>query len=73
MPKNDFYYLLHINDCIVKINKYTRGINQQEFLEDNLIQDAVIRNFEIIGEATKHLPQEFRSKYPMEEYGRYAG
>ena len=37
----------------MKIKTYTNGINEENFLSNELIQDAVIRNFEIIGEATK--------------------
>jgi uncharacterized protein with HEPN domain len=48
-------------------------MNEQTFLENPLIQDAVIRNFEIIGEATKHLTNEFREKYPNVEWKKIAG
>jgi uncharacterized protein with HEPN domain len=50
-----------ILDAIRKINQYTSEINFQEFLESELISDAVIRNFEIIGEAVNQLTPEVTS------------
>lgn len=41
--------------CIAKINLYTAGMTEAAFLESNLIQDAVARNLEIIGEAVAKL------------------
>lgn len=43
-----------------KINKYTAGLTFEEFKDNDLIADAVIRNFEIIGEAANRLPDEFK-------------
>ncbi len=48
-------------------------MDESSFLENQLIQDAVIRNFEIIGEATKQLNQDFRKKYPGIEWKKIAG
>jgi uncharacterized protein with HEPN domain len=53
MKKDLIIYLGHIQDCIDKILLYTHGISENDFLNNSLIQGAVIRNFEIIGEATK--------------------
>jgi uncharacterized protein with HEPN domain len=40
-----------------------KGISKQKFKEDELIQDAVIRNLEIIGEASKNISPDFRKAY----------
>mgnify|MGYP001247187136 CR=1 FL=1 len=56
-------YLKHIREAIVKIEKYTEG-GQKTFLEDTMIQDSVIRNLEIIGEAARNLPADLRKSYP---------
>jgi uncharacterized protein with HEPN domain len=53
MKKDSLIYIDHILDCITKIKKYTTGFEEEDFMENTLIQDAVIRNFEIIGEAVK--------------------
>lgn len=52
--KSDLPYLLHIADSIAAINEYVAG-GRETFMRQRLIQDAVIRNFEIIGEAASKL------------------
>ena len=52
-------YRLYIHDIIKsmeKITAYTSGMDFEDFIENELVYDAVIRNFEIIGEAAKNLP-----------------
>jgi uncharacterized protein with HEPN domain len=71
--KSRLVYLLHISDCIRNIVDYTTGLTQSDFLQNSLVQDAVIRNFEIIGEATKHLDDNFRKKYSEIEWRKIAG
>ena len=56
-------YLRHIAEAIEKVEKYTKG-GRRKFVEDTMIQDSVIRNLEIIGEAAKNLPAELRKSYP---------
>lgn len=58
--KDDRPYIDHILLAITKIKKYTENLTQAEFESNEIIQDAVIRNIEIIGEATKKLSKEFR-------------
>lgn len=73
MKKDPIIYIEHINTCISRIQEYTREIDEGDFLKNNLIQDAVIRNFEIIGEATKKLDDDFRIKYSDIEWKKIAG
>ena len=73
MAKSSIIYIHHIKDCIERIKSYTHGMDEPSFLKDQLIQDAVIRNFEIIGEATKQLNSVFREKYPNIEWKKIAG
>jgi uncharacterized protein with HEPN domain len=61
--RSDRVRLLHINDSIDKILKYTT-LGEEEFYRDTKTQDAVIRNIEIIGEATKNISISVREKYP---------
>jgi uncharacterized protein with HEPN domain len=63
MKKDPKFYLGHIRDSINNINKYTKGLEKGDFLKNNLVQDAVVRNIEIIGEAVKNLPKEFTNKH----------
>jgi uncharacterized protein with HEPN domain len=73
MSKDPVIYIEHIGECISRILEYTAGIDENAFLKNKLIQDAVIRNFEIIGEATKNLSEDFRLKYPEIEWKKIAG
>jgi uncharacterized protein with HEPN domain len=57
-------YIRHIHDAIVWIEDYTRGMNLEEFRENHMAQDAVLKQIEVIGEAAKHLPQEFTDLHP---------
>lgn len=52
-----------IIDAIHKIEEYTKGITLNEFLQSDIIQDAVERNIEIIGEVCNHLPNDFITKH----------
>ena len=49
---------------IERIDYYIEGFNFKQFKQDYKTVDAVIRNFEVIGEAAKNLPKEIKSKYP---------
>ena len=71
--KKDSAYLHHISDAISAIEEYTRDITREEFFEKRIIQDAVIREFEIIGEATKNLSEEIRRKYSDIPWNKVAG
>jgi len=61
--KDDRAYLLHIIDSIDQILEYTDQLSILEFKESRMVQDAVIRNFEIIGEATKQVSNEIKKEF----------
>jgi len=63
MHKNDLAYTDHIITCIKKIRKFVKGIDKKEFAKNELIQDAIIRNFEVIGEASKKISPDFKKVY----------
>jgi uncharacterized protein with HEPN domain len=48
-------YLRHILEAISRIGKYTSGMSEEGFSSSNLVQDAVIRNIEIMGEAARNI------------------
>ncbi len=64
MAKDYKAYISHILESIMLIEQYTENISFEAFEKDRKTIDAVIRNFEIIGEASNKLPEEFRKKYP---------
>lgn len=73
MQKDPLLYLEHILSSIQKIKSYTENLKEDDFLQNTLVQDAVIRNLEIIGEATKKLSPEFRQMHPEIEWKKIAG
>ena len=66
-------YFEDIIEAIEKIKRYIEGMNFDEFIEDEKTVDAVIRNLEIIGEAAKHLPEEFKTIHPEIPWREIAG
>jgi len=69
---DDLLYLRHILDSIEKITTYA-SVGRAQFFENTHWQDAVIRQLEIIGEATKRLSNEFRAQNPRIPWRRIAG
>ncbi|MEE9545146.1 MAG: DUF86 domain-containing protein [Rhodospirillales bacterium] len=59
----DTLYLRHILDAIARARSYTAG-GRESFMATPMIQDATIRNLEIIGEAAKHVSKTFREAHP---------
>ncbi|HTG60355.1 MAG TPA: HepT-like ribonuclease domain-containing protein [Terriglobia bacterium] len=70
--KDDSIYLLHIRDALNRIFDYTAG-GEENFLQDTKTQDAVVRNLEIIGEAVKHVSENFRAQNVDVPWKRIAG
>lgn len=62
--KDNRSYIEHILQAIDRIFKYTQGISRDDFDRNEMLQDAVIRNIEIIGEATKNISNSFKKTYP---------
>jgi uncharacterized protein with HEPN domain len=67
VKKEDRTYKMYLDDIQISMNRiaeYIDGYDFVDFKRDYKTVDAVIRNFEIIGEAAKNLPQEIKVKYP---------
>lgn len=64
MKNRSLLYLKDILDCMNKIADYTRGVDDDFFFRHPMMVDAVIRNLEVIGEASKNVSDEIRGKYP---------
>lgn len=71
--KDDKFYLLHIRDAISAIEKFTKNVTKDRFFEDEMMQSAVIRQIQIIGEATKNLSKDLRNKYKVIHWKEIAG
>jgi uncharacterized protein with HEPN domain len=72
MTEKDVLYLEDIAECIERIDNYTKE-GREVFLNTPLVQDAVIRNFEVIGEATKNLSAELKAANPDIRWRQIAG
>ena len=72
MKKDYRVFLLHIRDSIAAIREYTKDGNAA-FMADRKTQDAVIRQLEIIGEAVKGLPADFRTQHKDIPWQNIAG
>lgn len=64
MNRDDHVYLLHIIDAVGQIETYVSGISYEDFISSRMHQDAVIRQFEILGEATKNISTHTRNNHP---------
>ena len=74
MSKRDIkLYVRDILEAIKAIEKFVEGIDFESFKEDDKTSSAVIRKFEIIGEATKNIPQSIKEKYPHIPWKEMAG
>jgi uncharacterized protein with HEPN domain len=69
---DDQLYLSHIKQAIERILSYSAQ-GRENFLVNTLVQDAVVRNFEIIGEAAKHLGDSTKARCPDVPWRRVAG
>ena len=66
-------YLEDILQAIRKIDQYVHGLTYRQFQKDELVLDAVIRNLEIIGEASRNLPQDIKKQFPHIEWKKLSG
>lgn len=74
MSKRDNKLLLEdIIEAASKINKYTSNYTYTAFIEDDRTMDAVVRNFEIIGEAANRLDPDFKKVNPQVEWRKIVG
>lgn len=70
--KDDRVYLLHMREAAERISRFTVG-GREQFLTDPMRQDAVLRNFEVLGEAAKRVSGTTRERYPELPWRQVAG
>ncbi len=73
MHRTVLQYLDDILESIGNIEEDTTGISFEEFSADRRRRDAVIRNFQVIGEAIKKLPDDLKERYPDTDWKKIAG
>ncbi len=65
--KDDRLYLIHIRECIGRIQSYTQP-GEQAFFADTMAQDAVLRNLHTLAESTQRLSEALKTKYPATDW-----
>ena len=71
--KSELVFVHHIVESIELIDEYLQDISEEEFWRTPLVQDAVIRRIEVIGEAAKNVSKATREKYPEIPWRKMAG
>jgi len=66
-------FLQDMRKCCTKVLRYSSGLTKQQFLDDELTLDAVLRNLEVLGEAAKQIPAEIRERHLQVPWRRIAG
>lgn len=64
MSRDPRLYIMDILEAIEAITEYTEGLTEAEFTDRRMVQDAVFRRIEIIGEAARQLPTEIKDRAP---------
>lgn len=62
--ERDAAYLLDMLQAAEKVRRFVKGVKQEEFVQDEVLRDAVERNIEITGEAARKVSEAFKSKHP---------
>jgi len=73
MKPDDLVYLRHILDAIKRVEIYLIGVDEERFWDEQMVQDAVIRQIEIIGEASRRVSDETRALNPRIPWPDMAG
>jgi len=71
--KDDRLYLIHISECIERIESYIREKDKQQFLDSSLIQDAIIRNLQVLSESTQRLSDAAKESMSEVDWFKIAG
>ncbi len=68
LKRDDFVYVCHIIEAIESIQSFVKNISYNEFKDNDMMLSAVIRKFEIVGEATNNISEKIRKKYTEIEW-----
>jgi len=71
--KDDRLYLIHISECIERIESYIGDKDKQEFMDSTLMQDAIIRNLQLLAESTQRLSDTAKERRSEVDWFKIAG
>ena len=71
--KDDRLYLIHIGECIERVERYLGGGSRDDFMASDLVQDAVLRNLQTMAESTQRLSDGLKAKHPEVNWYQIAG
>jgi len=71
--RRDKDYLHDIHEAMEMIGLYIKGLTYKQFATDRKTQDAVVRNFEVIGEAAKNISKDLKGRYPEIPWKQISG
>jgi uncharacterized protein with HEPN domain len=71
--KDDKLYLIHISECIGRIEQYLSDRSKPNFLSSTLLQDAILRNLQTMAESTQRLSDSLKAKYPEINWHKISG
>lgn len=72
MNKDDAVLLRHIFNAIEQVERYTRGMSESEFFSRTMVQDAVVRQIEVIDEAANCISAEYQGEHPKPSWSKMA-
>lgn len=73
MTNDPKLYLTHIFESINWIENYLKDVSEKDFYASKQVQDAVVRQLEIIGEATKNISDDFKKLHPEVPWKKMTG
>ena len=73
MSRDEGLYLEDVQAACERVNKFTKGMNFDEFIRDDRTYHATLRNLEIIGEAIKNISEETKVRFPQVKWRKIAG
>jgi len=69
----DALYIIHIQECLGKIDQYLGDSKKADFLNNGMLQDAVVRNLQIMSVSTQKLSDELKKDFPEVEWHKISG
>jgi uncharacterized protein with HEPN domain len=70
--KSDFFYIAHILECVERIGTYCAG-GEAEFFASEMVQDAVLRNLQVLAESSQRVSEELKARYSRVDWRGLSG